>query len=79
VDDGVLVLDVLDNAADQPVGTLGCRVDGDEFERSQWLSGRHFVRYVVCVIEKQKTRILVQSYKEHMFWAVIGLSHQNTV
>jgi hypothetical protein len=63
VDDGVLVLDVFDNAADQPVGTLGCCVDGDELERSQWLGGRHFVRYVIFVLEKQKTGILSESYK----------------
>lgn len=60
MDDGVLVLDVLDNAADQPVGTLGCCVDGDELERSQWLGGRHFVWFAICVIEKQKSGILVR-------------------
>ena len=47
MDDCVFVLDVLDNAADQPVGTLRCCVDRDELERSQWLSGRHFVWYIV--------------------------------
>jgi hypothetical protein len=79
VDDGVLVLDVFDNAADQPVGTLGCRVDGNELERSQWLGGRHFVRYAIFVIEKQKTGILLESYMEHIHSAVIGLSRQNTL
>ena len=62
MDDGVLVLDVLDNAANQPVSTLGCCVDGDELEGSQWLSGRHFVRYLICVIERQKTETLLKSY-----------------
>jgi hypothetical protein len=32
VDDGVLLLDVLDDAADQPLSTLRRRVDGDESE-----------------------------------------------
>lgn len=33
---------------------------------------------VWCVIEKQKTGLLVKSYMEHMPSAVIGLSCQNT-
>lgn len=30
VDDSVLFLDVLDDAADQALSAVGCRVDGDE-------------------------------------------------
>lgn len=44
VDDGVLVLDILHNPADEPIGALGGRVDGDELEGAEWL------RHCACCI-----------------------------